>query len=216
MPKGFPNGGARSRAEYNSWHSMVYRCTNPKSIDYQDYGGRGITVCPEWLDFWRFLADVGPRPRGTTLDRIDNSKGYFPGNVQWSGAYTQQRNKRNTVLVTLNGVTKPLPEWAAERGIELEKARRRLAAGHPPELALSMNHGEHRINVKMVMYRGKLRPLPAVARELGLSRVALQSRLKKGWSIDRALSTPQLRRVREPTERCRSQAARPPTRTPAQ
>lgn len=81
---------------YHSWRSMIQRCTNPNSKDYLNYGGRGITVCPEWLgSFERFLADMGKRPnKRKTLDRIDVNKGYCKDNCRWATAKTQAQNKR--------------------------------------------------------------------------------------------------------------------------
>lgn len=74
---------------------MIQRCTNPKQKSYEDYGGRGITVCQRWLEsFEAFLADVGERPPGTTLDRIKNEIGYEPGNVRWAPRSVQNTNQR--------------------------------------------------------------------------------------------------------------------------
>ena len=82
-----------STRTYRSWLHMRARCYNPKTIRYELYGGRGIRVCERWrYDFASFLADLGERPRGMTLDRIDNDRDYEPGNVRWSSAERQQRN----------------------------------------------------------------------------------------------------------------------------
>lgn len=77
---------------------MVARCTNPSHPRYADWGGRGITVDPHWLDFGNFLADMGERPPGTTLGRVRNNEGYGPGNCQWETPPQQSRNKKNTKL----------------------------------------------------------------------------------------------------------------------
>jgi hypothetical protein len=79
--------------EYHSWAGMVARCTNPKHVGYPYYGGRGIGVCDRWREFANFIADMGPRPKGTTLDRIDLAKGYEPGNCRWATSYQQAQNK---------------------------------------------------------------------------------------------------------------------------
>jgi hypothetical protein len=74
---------------------MITRCENPKNKDYHNYGGRGITVCERWrTSFVNFLEDVGDRPPGTTLDRINNELGYMPGNTRWSTNLEQRHNQR--------------------------------------------------------------------------------------------------------------------------
>jgi hypothetical protein len=87
---------------FGTWNGMVTRCTNPKHVAYKRYGGRGITVYPDWLGrggFLRYedwvLANLGPRPEGMTLDRIDNDRGYAPGNLRWATAEQQAGNRRH-------------------------------------------------------------------------------------------------------------------------
>lgn len=72
---------------------MIARCTNPYSVSYQQYGGQGISVCKRWRHFKSFLADMGQRPPGTSLDRIDNAKGYEPWNCRWASRSEQNRNR---------------------------------------------------------------------------------------------------------------------------
>lgn len=84
----------KTSATYNSWASMVFRCANPNYYQFDNYGGRGISVAPEWLDFVQFLADMGERPSGKTLDRVDNEKGYFKGNCRWATPKEQAANRR--------------------------------------------------------------------------------------------------------------------------
>lgn len=85
---------ARRSATYRSWDHMIQRCTNPSNDNYRYYGGRGINVCPRWRDFSMFLADMGERPFGRSLDRIENDGNYEPGNCRWATAKEQQRNQR--------------------------------------------------------------------------------------------------------------------------
>lgn len=88
------NGSLTNGPEYLSWRSMKSRCLNPKATGYKNYGGRGITVCERWMEFLNFYADMGPRPEGSSLDRIDTNGNYEPGNVRWGTASEQVRNRR--------------------------------------------------------------------------------------------------------------------------
>lgn len=113
---------------YHVWSNMKRRCTDPNMIQYKDYGGRGVTVCDRWLNsFEDFLTDVGepPTPKHT-IDRIDNSKGYEPGNVKWSTREEQNRNKRSNKNYTVDGVTKTIGEWAKHYGVKSSTLYRRL------------------------------------------------------------------------------------------
>ena len=94
---GKPIHGMSSNKFYKTWHSMIYRCNNPKNKKYKDYGARGITVCEEWLDVANFVAwaeSTHPNIEGVSLDRIDNDKGYSPENCRWADRSTQGTNQR--------------------------------------------------------------------------------------------------------------------------
>ena len=94
---GNPTHGLRSHRFYPTWYNMTYRCSNPKSKDYKDYGARGITVCEEWLDirnFTEWCNSTCPKLEGYTLDRINNDKGYSPENCTWSDKTAQVLNRR--------------------------------------------------------------------------------------------------------------------------
>lgn len=111
---------------YNTWHDMFHRCNNQKRSRYNDWGGRGIKVCKRWLDPWKFVEDMGPKPRYATLDRKDNDGDYKPSNCRWATRKEQNRNTRTNRLIEFRGQTKPLGQWAEETGINEGAIRNRL------------------------------------------------------------------------------------------
>ena len=121
----------RSREDkylYTIWMNIKARCYNSNNPRYKDYGGRGISMCREWLDsFEAFLTHVGERPTVEhTLDRTDNNGNYEPGNVRWATKSEQNRNKRGNVFYTHEGITKTVNEWATQYGISFGMLEYRL------------------------------------------------------------------------------------------
>ena len=114
---------------YISWKAMISRCTNANNKDFKHYGGRGITVCDTWKVFDRFLADMGERPDGTSLDRIDNTLGYFAENCRWATRSQQARNTRSNRLITHNGVTATAAEWVETTNTGKSAMYNRIRAG---------------------------------------------------------------------------------------
>ena len=93
--KRYTTHGMRDSPEYQSWKSMLHRCNNKNCLDYESYGGRGVSVCQRWTKFANFYTDMGSRPEGKTLDRFPDNKGnYEPGNCRWGSAIEQSRNRR--------------------------------------------------------------------------------------------------------------------------
>lgn len=129
--------GMKHTRIYKTWLGMRQRCSNPNNIGYQDYGGRGITVCPEWERFEQFFQDMGhpPSPQHS-LDRIDNDKGYSSDNCQWADRKQQMRNRRNTRFLTFKDQTKSLAEWAEIIGLPQDRLYARLRRGWSVEAAL--------------------------------------------------------------------------------
>lgn len=127
-----------TRPEYAVWNTMKQRCTNPNTEYWEDYGGRGIVVCSQWMEsFEVFLKDVGSSPgRRYSLERKDNSKGYEPDNVVWATRIEQARNTRANHVITFNGKTQCVAAWAEE--LSLGKAlQARLDLGWSNEKALT-------------------------------------------------------------------------------
>ena len=117
--------------EYRAWGNIVQRCTKPSNPQWKNYGGRGITICDRWREsFAAFMEDMGPKPSPDhTIDRIDNERGYEPGNCQWATKKQQCRNRRDNHLLTYQGKTMSVAAWAEETGIRDQTLRGRLRLG---------------------------------------------------------------------------------------
>lgn len=106
--------GMSSSKIYAIWNGMVQRCTNQNSKAFNNYGGRGIKVCDRWMLFENFYDDMGDRPEGKTLERVDNDGDYSPENCIWATRKQQANNRRVCILLTYNGVTQNISQWAAD------------------------------------------------------------------------------------------------------
>ena len=140
--------GRTKNPRYSQWYGMMSRCYHEKSNFYKDYGGRGIFVHGEWHNFWLYVewmdANIGDRPsKKHSIDRIDNDGGYEPGNVRWATQKQQVGNQRTRTtmrILTIDGVTKTLVEWARKSlldGLNSANLASRLDAGWTPERALA-------------------------------------------------------------------------------
>lgn len=165
---------------YRSWRSMRNRCYNPSLPDYRNYGARGITVCDRWRDsFENFLADVGPRPGSEfSIDRYPNNDGnYEPGNVRWATKKQQGNNRRGNHLITHDGRTSTVAEWAdilnipyrgllyliRVLGLSLADAILRIRNGAPP---LKRKVSDEQVRA----IRSDPRPHSQIARQFGISQ----------------------------------------------
>jgi len=129
---GHARQGTRTK-EYKTWASMIQRCYTPSATGYPWYGGRGITVHPEWVaSFEAFLRDVGPAPaqeRRWSIDRIDPDGHYVPGNVRWVETLTQANNRRDSRKLTHGGETLTIPQWSRKTGLSIGTIVRRIKLG---------------------------------------------------------------------------------------
>lgn len=130
--------------EFKAWVEAKQRCHNPNNGKFKWYGARGIAVCKEWLkNFSAFYDHVGPRPNGTSLDRIDNSKGYEPGNVRWAPKIVQANNTRFNKQITALGRTQTMAQWACETGLKQQTIWARLEVYNmTPDQAVTLSPGE--------------------------------------------------------------------------
>jgi hypothetical protein len=120
-------------AEYQTWRSMRQRCNNPAHPQFERYGGRGISICARWDDFSAFLADMGPKPDGFTIERVNNSGDYEPGNCIWATPSDQARNRRTTIMIGNVSLT----ELAEQHGVKRDTALKRYRKGLPLDRVLA-------------------------------------------------------------------------------
>ena len=122
---------------YGSWNRIIQRTKNPNHPKYKYYGGRGITVCDEWLDFRNFYKDMGEKPKDLSIERIDNNKGYFKENCKWATHKEQSNNKRNNRILEFRGKKLNLTQWANLIGINHKTLGTRFYQGWPLQRILT-------------------------------------------------------------------------------
>jgi hypothetical protein len=163
--------------EYRAWNNMKNRCSNPNVRAYPHYGGRGISVCQEWIDsFSTFLSHMGLCPSGYSLERLDVNGNYSPWNCVWIPLSQQGRNKRNVRVV--DGET--MREISARSGIKYDTVHYRLTHG----IALNKEVGR----APRITFSGKTMTQAEWADELGLARSTISMRIKRGLSIEQVLT----------------------------
>lgn len=187
--------GMATHPAYGVYRTMRDRCTNPKNANWKNYGGRGITVCPRWLEsFENFWADMGDAYRpGLTLDRKQTSEGYSKENCDWVTLLANANNKRNNVLLDTPAGRMTVADAARHYGIGYETLRKRLRIWPLGEaLGLSTAFRKEGRNRKaetrlLDTPKGPM-TVPWAAREYGISVHALRGRLKNGWPLEKALN----------------------------
>lgn len=172
------------------WRDIKSRCYDPKDNNYKHYGQRGIKLYEPWKnDFLLFFNTIGcPLDLSLSIDRIDNHKGYFPGNIRWSTNIEQANNKRNNVTISYQGKTQTIADWARELQIHKSTISKRLRNGHPIEKVLSRHPTS--TGERLLTFQNQTRSIEKWSKHLGIKASTLRHRLKRGWSIERTLTTP--------------------------
>jgi hypothetical protein len=150
--------GGRRSPEYQSWQAMKSRCYNSRNVMFHRYGKRGITVCDQWREnFEQFVADMGPRPKGHSLDRINNDGDYEPGNCRWSPKLEQDNNRSTCMTITLGGLTGSLSDVyrkiSPRPAVSIKTAWQRISKGIRPEDAFYIPSRDPRIRDMLIALR---------------------------------------------------------------
>lgn len=184
--------GLSKTPEYRIWAGIKQRCLNPRRKEYARYGEAGISMCQHWVEsFEEFYNHIGPRPSGThSVDRIDNTVGYEPGNVRWATPEEQAQNSSIARPITLNGRTMTVSEWSRELGIGFTTIIARLNRNYPIEDVLSQGRIFSANEPRSLTHNGETKLLVDWAREIGITDRALKKRLKRGIPLERALQNP--------------------------
>ena len=175
--------GRKSPPIYSAWCSMKGRCLNPTDVNYFRYGGRGITVCKRWLKFESFLADMGKKPKGMTLERIDNNRGYYKKNCRWATVQDQSNNRRTNIKIFINGEYLNACKVAEKYKIPRHRIYSRLKYGFV---------GNDLIKLSKLQMRLKNRKIPLfhfanvneLAKYFDISHAGLYWRINNGWKIN--------------------------------
>lgn len=166
---------------HRAWSNIKNRCQNPNNKRYADYGGRGIRVCDRWQVFETFFEDMGHPPHGnSSIDRIDVNGNYEPGNCRWADNKTQTRNTRRNRIITINGVSRCVAEWADQEGaVSAAVIYLRLRRGWDAESAV---FGSKHQNAVLTIDGVSMKVSEWSAQPKAANRILIYKRLRKGWS----------------------------------
>lgn len=173
--------GGRSHDIYGLWCGIKQRCTNPNTQHYHRYGGKGVTMYEGWVNnYAAFYAYIGDRPKGMTLDRIDNSKGYEPNNVRWATRKEQANNRDTNVMLTHEGKTQTLKQWAIELGWKYGLLASRWKKGlRGEELFAQPKY----VRGKVYTFNGETKTLTQWVKDTGVPYATLCWRIKHGKDL---------------------------------
>ena len=193
------HGKSKTTNVYHVWQCMKDRCLNPNSQEAKHYIDRGIKVCDEWLDFENFYewAMANGYKEGLSLDRIDNDGNYEPSNCRWATAKQQCRNRSNNYILTVNGESHCISEWAEIVGIKPTTIHTRKRRGWTDEEAIygrerviNRETYRNRVTNRLLTYKGETHCAIEWAEILGMNANTIRGRLCRGWSVEKALGTP--------------------------
>lgn len=178
--------GMSNTREYRIWKAMINRCRNPNAQDWRYYGGIGIAVCKAWQrSFMAFYTELGPCPARFTIDRIETTRGYMPGNCRWASRATQSKNQRRSYWLTFRGECKHVADWAKETGIPRATLVERINRGLPVKSILTSPLRHTRL-----VHDGREQSMAEWSRETGISHSVINRRLRRGMSVSQALTVP--------------------------
>lgn len=170
---------------YSTYWNMRGRCYNKNIESYPRYGGKGIRVCERWLkDFWYFIYDMGEKPDGYSIDRINSKGNYTPNNCRWASLFVQNNNKSDNFMITAHGKTMTAAQWSKKTNIPRDTIISRIKVhGIEPEEALScLNRLETYLE-----FGGKKMSIKEWSEHLGINKKTISSRLNRGYPIEYVL-----------------------------
>lgn len=187
------------KREYSAWERMIRWCTDPTHESFHYYGGRGITVCPQWrASFAQFLQDVGPKPkqnRSIWLGRIDINGNYEPSNVMWTYCQRQIAHRRCCTRINLDGEEMTLDEANRKLGLSNSVLSRRLGRdGMDMEKALTPGPVRYQKNALLISFKGQTLSLPEWARQLGINQQTLRYRWDQKMPLEEMLQSGKVQR----------------------
>jgi hypothetical protein len=198
--------GRKAHPVYSLYKAMVSRCHNPKDPAFKYYGARGITVCDQWRhNPHQFINDMGERPPGFTLERINNDGPYSPENCEWRTREQQANNKRSNVWITFEGETLTISQWGRKLNFpDNLLGKRLLTLGWSIQKALQTPLPEAKIRQKrLITFNKETLTLSQWAQRIGIRPNTLDMRIRVyRWPLKRALQTPvrKLRPRKNPSE----------------
>lgn len=186
-----PYHGMYKSSLYGSWAAMKTRCTNSNIPEWNHYGGRGIKLCDEWMEFIPFMkwAKANGYKEGLTIERIDVNGNYCPENCCWITRAEQQKNKRNSLVYEVEGERKTLTDLSKENNISLTTVKHRLDFGWSVEDALAKARKKWPSS-KEITFNGETLSARKWAERTGINASCITKRIDHGWTVEDALSTP--------------------------